>query len=317
MTESYGVADLKPFLDADASVLGDEKASFTHVASASDAGNGALVWIRPTRADKQQLLDETGASVVLCDDSIDPAKAIEGGKCVILVGNPKVVFSRAANALFVKEPTWGVHESSLVHASAKLPARVSVGPGCTIGRVEIGEGTIIHGNCHIYDGVKIGRNVTIHAGTIIGGDGFGYERDEDGEVEKFPHVGGVIIDDDVEIHSCTAVDRGSLGDTRIRRGVKIDNLVHVAHNVDIGEGSFVIAHAMLGGSVKIGRNCWIGPGALLRDNLTIGDGAFIGIGALVVKDVPGGSVQMGAPAREADEYKALLQAFRALLPSKD
>lgn len=310
---SYGIGDVLPLLGEDVRVLGDDTARFTHVAAVGDADRSTLVWIRPTRDDRQELLDSTDAGVVFCDDSVDPAAAVSAGKCVLVVSNPKVAFSRVVHSLFVGEPEWDVHPSSVIHAAAEIATRVSIGPHCTIGRVSIGEGTVIHGNCHIYNGVRIGCNVTIHAGTTIGGDGFGYERDESGEVEKFPHVGAVVIEDDVEIHSCTAIDRGSLSDTRIRRGAKIDNLVHVAHNVDVGEGAFVIAHAMLGGSVKLGRNCWIGPGAVIRDNLTIGDEAFVGIGALVVKDVPPGAVHMGSPARDADEYKALLASFRALV----
>jgi len=316
MTASYGVEDILRIAGPDARVIGDPEARFSRVAPASDADANSLVWIRPTHPDRQRFLDETGAGLVLCDKSVDTAAAVAAGKTLVVVGNPKVVFSRTVAELLVDEPAWGVHPSAVVHTEAKIAERVSIGPNCSIGRAEIGEGTVIHGNCLVYDGVRIGRNVTIHAGTVLGGDGFGYERDEDGEVEKFPHVGAVIVEDEVEIHSCTAVDRGSLDDTRIRRGAKIDNLVHIAHNADIGEGAFVIAHAMVGGSVKIGRNCWIGPGAVIRDNLAIGDEAFVGIGALVVKDVPAGAVHMGAPARDADEYKLLLQSFRELLAAR-
>jgi UDP-3-O-[3-hydroxymyristoyl] glucosamine N-acyltransferase len=313
MTTTYGVDDLLRIAGPDAQVVGTREARFSRVAPAGDADAQSLVWIRPTHPDRQRLLDETGAGLILCDETVDPSGAVALGKTVIIVENPKVVFSRTVSALFVGEPTWAIHPSTVVHDEAEIADRVSIGPNCSIGRVEIGEGTVIHGNCLVYDGVHIGRNVTIHGGTVLGGDGFGYERDDAGEVEKFPHIGAVIIEDEVEIHSCTAIDRGSLNDTRIRRGAKIDNLVHIAHNADIGEASFVIAHAMVGGSVKIGRNCWIGPGAVIRDNLEIGDEAFVGIGALVVKDVPSGAVHMGSPARDADEYKLLLQSFRELL----
>lgn len=313
---SFGVEDILRVAGGDAQVVGDPTVRFSRVASASDADAQSLVWIRPSHPERQRLLDETRASFILCDENVETSVAASLGKTLIVVANPKVVFSRVVAELLVAEPVWGIHPSSVIHEDAEVADRVSVGPNCSIGRAQIGEGTVIQGNCLVYDGVRIGRNVTIHAGTILGGDGFGYERDEAGEVEKFPHVGTVIIEDDVEIHSCTAIDRGSLSDTRIRRGAKIDNLVHIAHNADIGEASFVIAHAMVGGSVKIGRNCWIGPGSVIRDNLTIGDEAFVGIGALVVKDVPAGAVHMGSPARDADEYKLLLQSFRELLATR-
>jgi UDP-3-O-[3-hydroxymyristoyl] glucosamine N-acyltransferase len=316
MSKRHTLDEALAFAGEEVRVLGaTDGVSFARVGAVTDADADTLVWIRPTREDRQALLDETAAGIVICSDDLDTTRALDAGKCLVIAGNPKVVFSRIAAALFGTQVQPGVHPSSVVHPEATIGDHVSIGPHCTIGRAELGDGTVIEGNCHVYDGVRIGRNVTVHAGTVIGGDGFGYERDESGEVEKFPHVGGVIIEDDVEIHSCTTIDRGSLSDTRIRRGAKIDNLVHVAHNVDIGEGTFVIAHAMLGGSLKIGRNCWIGPGAVIRDNVSIGDEAFVGIGALVVKDVPARSVYMGAPAREADEYKALLQAFRGLIGS--
>jgi UDP-3-O-[3-hydroxymyristoyl] glucosamine N-acyltransferase len=316
MTRRYSVDDARTFAGEDVRIVGDaEGSAFVRAGSVDDADSETIVWIRPTREDKNELLASTDAQVVICDESVDIKAAVAAGKCLIIAKNPKVVFSRIVAGLFGPRQDWAIHPSSVIHPEAALAQRVAIGPNCSIGRAEIGEGTVIDGNCYVYDGVRIGRNVTIHAGTVIGSDGFGYERDASGEVAKFPHVGGVIIEDDVEIHSCTTIDRGSLSDTWIRRGAKIDNLVHVAHNTDIGEGTFVIAHAMLGGSVQIGRNCWIGPGAIIRDNLSIGDEAFIGIGALVVKDVPGKTVQMGAPAREADEYKALLQAFRELIRS--
>lgn len=310
MSKTFSIADALRFAGDDATALGDTSATFARPAAVTDADEVSLVWIRPTRTDRQALLDTTRARVIVCDTSVDTGAAVAAGKCLIVSPNPKVAFSRIVHGLFVRAPSRGVHPSSVVDPEAVLGEDVAIGPNCTIGRVRIGDGTTIHGNCFIYDDVTIGRNVTIHAGSVIGGDGFGYERDESGEVEKFPHVGGVIIEDDVEIHSCVAIDRGSLSDTRIRRGAKIDNLVHVAHNVDIGEGAFVIAHAMLGGSLQVGRNNWVGPGAVLRDNLALGDDAFIGIGALVVKDVPAGETHMGSPARPAEEYKALLKALR-------
>ena len=215
----------------------------------------------------------------------------------MVVGNPKVVFSRIVSELFVAKPDWSIHPTTVIHPEARVADRVHIGPHTVVERAEIGAGTVIYGQCFIYDDVRIGCNVIIHPGCVIGCDGFGFEPDEDGHLEKFPHVGGVVIEDDVEIQALTAIDRGSLGDTIIRRGAKIDNLVHVAHNVEIGEDALVIAHTMLGGSVRVGARSWLGPGSLYRDNIVLADDAFIGIGALVVKDA--GRDRDGC-AREAD-----------------
>lgn len=148
---------------------------------------------------------------------------------------------------------------------------------------------------------------------MIGADGFGYQRNESGELEKFPHLGGVVIEDNVEIGSNTCIDRGTLGDTIIREGSKIDNLVHIAHNVIVGRHAIVIAHSMVGGSVRIGDYAWVSPSACLRDVISIGDRSTVGLGAVVVKDVPDGGTVMGTPARPAEEYKAYLKALEKIM----
>jgi UDP-3-O-[3-hydroxymyristoyl] glucosamine N-acyltransferase len=154
--------------------------------------------------------------------------------------------------------------------------------------------------------------VIIHAGTVIGADGFGYERNEDGTFEKFPHLGGVVIEDDVEIGANACIDRGTLAPTRIREGAKIDNLVHIAHNVDVGRHAAVIAHAMIGGGTRIGDYGWVAPCACLRDGIVIGTRSTVGLGAVVTKSIGDDATVMGAPARGASEYKASLDAIKRL-----
>ena len=161
---------------------------------------------------------------------------------------------------------------------------------------------MIHGNIFIYDQVSIGSDVTIHSGTVVGADGFGYEKDENGEVFKFPHIGGVIIENDVEIGANTCIDKGSLGNTLIKRGAKIDNLVHIAHNVEIGENTFVIANAMVGGSTKIGDNAWIAPSVSLMNGISIGKDVTIGMSSLVTKAIPDGETYAGSPAKPLKEF---------------
>ena len=139
--------------------------------------------------------------------------------------------------------------------------------------------------------------VNIHESAQIGFAGFGFERTADGSCLRFPHYGKVIIEDDVEIGPNTCIARGALGNTIIHKGVKIDSLCHIAHNVEIGEHTLIVSHAMIGGSVKIGKRCFIGGGAIIRDHITIGDDAFIGLGAVVVHDVPAKTTVIGNPAR--------------------
>lgn len=153
-----------------------------------------------------------------------------------------------------------------------------------------------------YDGKNLVLNrvpdTTVNLGcyNVIGGPGFGYEKDEDNSCYMIPHLGGVIIEENVKIHNFVNIDRGVIGDTIIREGVKIDSHVHIAHGAEIGENTLIVAHAVIGGSCKIGKNCYIGMGAMIKNKVTIGDGATVGMGAVVTKDVPPGATVVGNPA---------------------
>jgi len=149
------------------------------------------------------------------------------------------------------------------------------------------------GKCKIIKG----RNVKIGEFCSIGNEGFGFVQDYDGAWIRFPHHGGIIIGDDVEIGDNVCIDRGSLSDTVIGKGVKIDNLVHIAHNVTIGENSMIVAKSMIAGSVKIGDNCWISPSSNIRNGIKIGNNVMVGMGSNVVKDIPDNVVVAGNPAR--------------------
>lgn len=240
----------------------------------------------------------------------------QGGAAVTAVvpsDNARLDFLRVLRRFFAPPAPRGIHPSAVVDPSAQVAEDVYLGPLCTVGRdVKIGRGSVIHAGVHLYDGVQIGAGVTIHAGSVIGADGFGYERNAAGELEKFPHLGTVIIEDGVEIGANTCVDRGSLGATRIAAGARIDNLVHLAHNTVVGQNAAVIAHAMVGGSTKIGDGAWIAPSACLRDRIRIGRGAVVGLASLVTRDVPDGATVMGAPARDQAAHKRLLGALTQL-----
>jgi acetyltransferase-like isoleucine patch superfamily enzyme len=155
------------------------------------------------------------------------------------------------------------------------------------------------GSLSVVKNCIIGNNVTLHSGVVIGESGFGYIQDEHGTSLQFPHIGKVIIEDDVCIHSNVCIDRGALSNTIIRRGVRIDNMVHVAHNVEIGENTYVTAGVTFSGSVKVGKNCWIAPGSVLMDGITIADDTFIGLGSVVLKNIKNpGEIWVGNPARK-------------------
>lgn len=276
----------------------------------TSANEHSIVWLKPNHKDSNKLLKNTKAKLIICHTDMEE----EGlNKCLVKVEKPKLIFTRVLNHFFVKKQSWGIHPSAIIHEEAILEEPVYIGPNCTIGTVKIDKNSVIHGNCVLYDNVTIGSNVIIHAGTVIGADGFGYSRNDSGEFELFPHIGGVIIEDHVEIGSNTCIDRGSLENTMIKKGAKIDNLVHIAHNVVVGEHSAVIANAMIGGSVKISDYAWIAPSAAVMNQLNIGESATIGLGAVLTKDVPKNEVWAGSPARPLKQFIEIQNKLKKIL----
>jgi len=282
----------------------------------TEAGPGHMSFCGSTAKDPEVLLGSTRASLLIVDQAlaIDTERlASVGVAAVIQSENARLEFMRVVRQFFAPPRPRGIAPSAVISESARIAEDAYVGPLCTIGDdVDVGAATVIHSGVQIYDRVRIGKNVTISAGCVIGADGFGYERNPDGELEKFPHVGSVVIEDDVEIGSNTCIDRGSLGDTRICQGARIDNLVHVAHNTVIGRHAAVIADAMIGGSTRIGDYAWVAPSASLRDRIVIGDRATIGVGAVVMRNVPDDGTVIGLPARALPEQKRVLAALKKL-----
>jgi UDP-3-O-[3-hydroxymyristoyl] glucosamine N-acyltransferase len=293
------VADLeKLFGKKNCVIFGDAKRSFSSVKPIQSATSEALAFC--TREGEQELrsLKETDAGVVLCKSSPKLRELALKKRTLVAVKNPRLCFIRAITAFFPKAKAEGIHPTSVVGKRCRIGKNVSIGPYVTIcDGVNVGSGTQIHAGVHICSPARIGRNVVLKSGCVIGGDGFGYERNEEGIFEKFPHLGGVVIEDDVEIGSNTCVDRGTLSDTVIGRGTKIDNLVHVAHNVKIGKHCAVIALAMVGGGTQIDDGAWIAPTACLRNGVVIGKQALVGMGAVVTKNVECGETVIGVPAK--------------------
>jgi UDP-3-O-[3-hydroxymyristoyl] glucosamine N-acyltransferase len=313
MSVPFTIADLSAVLgNSIVAISGNRGAEFCAPAAIGEAGPGAITFLRSAESSAGIVLRQTNASVVLCQPGAIPPD-YSGSAALVAVADPRKAFIRVLARFFTPSRPSGIDSRAVISSGAHIDASAYIGPNAVIGRCEIGAGSVIHANVVLYDGVKIGRNVTIHAGTVIGADGFGYERGPDGAMEKFVHLGDVVIEDEVEIGSNTSIDRGSLGDTIIRRGAKIDNQVHIAHNTDVGRDAVIIANSMIGGSVKIGERAWIAPGVAILNGLTIGTDSVCGLGSVVVKSTGEGTTVMGNPAREIAEAKALLAAQKRLL----
>ncbi|HXC26186.1 MAG TPA: UDP-3-O-(3-hydroxymyristoyl)glucosamine N-acyltransferase [Gemmatimonadaceae bacterium] len=217
-------------------------------------------------------------------------------RTLILTSHPRLILATLLQA-FDTVPGITTQQQS-IHDDARIAPGTILGQGVVVGAdVEIHERCIIGPNT-VIDHATLGTNTRIGANCSIGGDGFGFEIDESsGEVIKFPHFGRVRIGQNVEIFSNTCIARGSLRDTVIGNNVKIDNLVHIAHNVEIGDNAFVIANAMLAGSTKIGTRAWIGPSTSILNGITVGDLSMTGVGAVVTHSCGKNEIVAGVPAK--------------------
>ncbi len=244
-----------------------------------------------------ELIRASQSKLIIVPSSIDRFLLPEG-RSYIIADNPRLEFVRLVSTYFAPTVNLNTMNEEEIE-ELKQKNNLTIGRNVVIERnVEIGMNVIIHHNVVIKSGTRIGNNVVIDSGAVIGHDGFGYEK-IDGKPVKFPHLGGVIIEDNVEIGANVCIDRGALpgSPTLIRSGAKIDNLVHIAHNVEVGSNSYVIALAMVAGSVKLGDNTWIAPSSAILQGLKIGENATVGMGAVVFKNIPANATCVGNPAR--------------------
>jgi UDP-3-O-[3-hydroxymyristoyl] glucosamine N-acyltransferase len=267
---------------------------FRDIKSITEATKTSLSWINPSRKDKNVLFENSKAGIVIChkDEIFSAGK----GQLLIRVPNPKLAFSIIVNLITKTNTPASIHPSAIIHSNARIGKNVTIGANCVIGNVVIGDDTTVGPNSVIEDNTEIGEHVIIKSSVSIGGDGYGYVTDNNTQI-KFPHIGGVIIQNHVHIGSNTCIDRGSLGNTIIGRHTKIDNLVHIAHNVQIGENCNIIALSIIGGSTTIGDNTWISPSVAVRDAITIGSNSLIGMGSVVIRKVPDNEIWIGNPAK--------------------
>lgn len=266
------------------------------VNSTNNAIKNQLTFIDDKRDDKLLLFEKSNASVLVVDKSFINIK-LDKSKVCIYAQNPKLLFNKIYNNFFKETISFGIHSSVIIHPEAQIDKNVLIEPNCVIGKSIINSGSIIKSNVSIGDNVTIGKNVLINSGCVLGADGFGYVRDENKFPIQFPHIGGIIIEDFVDLGSNTSIDNGSLTPTIIGYGSKIDNLVNIGHNVKIGKCVYIAANSSIAGSSVIGNYSELWLGVSVADGINIGDNCTIGIGSVVIKSIKSNKKCFGNPAR--------------------
>lgn len=316
----YTVAELAQRIQG--KVVGESRTTISGVTSADQPLSGHIAFIEDPRC-----LKDLEASPIAC--LVVPNSIANSSKPLIQVEHPKLAWALLLNLFFPPRafpgtlsdkayvaPSARLGKNVTLEAFAYVGEEVEIGTGAVIRaysyvdrRVKIGENTVIHPHVVLYENTVVGNRCTIHAGTVIGADGFGYLPTPKGQV-KVPQTGNVIIEDEVEIGACSAIDRATIGSTRIGRGVKIDNLVQVAHNVSIGPHTVISAQTGISGSSKIGSFVTMGGRTGLADHVEIGDQVMLGAqsGVPTGKKIPPKQIWIGTPARPYQEARKQVAA---------
>lgn len=295
------------------------------MASLDDGGPADLGFVRSVRFAGALAASRLGAVIV-------PHGMDAAGRPAIRSPNPGLDFARAAHWLDPPaRPQPGIHPDAHVAPGARVDPTASIGPRAVVGEGAcVGARSIVHANATVYPGVEVGEDCVLHAGAVVregsrlgdrvvlqpgavvGGDGFGYVPDERGRPSKSPQIGGVVLEDDVEIGANATVDRGTLGDTRIGRGSKIDNLVQIGHNCDVGEDVLIVAQTGLSGSTKVGDGAVLMAQVGVANQAKIGERAFVAARGGVTRDVPAGTRTAGFPNVGFTRQNRIVAATRRL-----
>jgi len=282
------------------SVLPD---TFSSIAPLAIMQKDTLVFFNKPDDNTVTVLQKARNVVVLLEakwgeQNIDAIRDSEAS--IFLVGNPRLVVARLLSWVNPNEDPWdeGIHPTATVHDDADIHPSVSIGRHAIIGKCVIGENSRVGSFSVIKDGAVIGKNVVIREFCHIGGCGFGIVRDEsNNQLVRFPHVGGVIVGDDVELFPYVNVDRGALGNTVIKRGTKVDHYSHIGHNCIVGENTIMTARTVMCGGSSVGENSWVGVGAIIKEKVRVGNHVTVGLGAVVIRNVEDDLVVAGVPAK--------------------
>jgi UDP-3-O-[3-hydroxymyristoyl] glucosamine N-acyltransferase len=309
-------------------IVGDKEATVSTVSSIDGGKAGSLAYLTNPRY--EQYIYTTEASIVLVDKTFEPKESVKAtlikvenvGECVLNLlemynaAKPRKKgiskLASIAESATVGEDCY-IGDFAVVESGAKLGNNVQIYPQCYVGdKVVIGEGTKLYPGVKIYEGCVIGKNCILHAGAVIGADGFGFAPREDGTFAKIPQLGNVIIEDNVEIGANTCIDRAKTDSTIIHSGVKLDNLIQLGHNVEVGANTVMSAQVGIAGTSKVGSNCFIAGQVGIADHVTIGNEVKIGSKSGIDKNVADGEIRFGYPALPGVQYHRSFAVFRQL-----
>lgn len=312
-------------------LVGDPNVEIRRVAKIEEAGAGDLTFFANPKYEKH--IASTKASAILVSKGFDTARMAASRLVFIKVPDPYVAFLQILKRITpMPDPfSKGIHASALVPASAKLGLGVSlgahvvlgenvvvgtntkIGHGCVLGDgSSVGENSVIYPNVSVYHGCQIGNRVILHAGAVVGSDGFGFAPRNDGTYEKIPQLGIVVIEDDVEVGANCTIDRATMGRTLLKRGVKLDNMVHIAHNVIVGENTVIAAQTGISGSTKVGKNVVMAGQVGIVGHIEIGDRSVLLAQSGVPKSTEPGKTYFGTPAKEHRRAMRIEAVIRSL-----
>ena len=309
-------------------VVGDKNAAVYTVSSIEDGKQGGLAYLSNPKY--EPYLYTTKCSVVLVGKEFEPQQPVEATLIKVADVNATVLqllqmyqamkpqkSGISPRASISEKATIGencyIGDFAVIEAGAVVGNGAKIYPHCYVGdNVKVGEGTTLYPRVTIYEGCSIGNRCILHAGSVIGADGFGFAPNAAGGFDKIPQLGNAIIEDDVEIGANTCIDRAKTDSTIIRRGVKLDNLIQVGHNVQIGENTVSSAQMGIAGTSKVGKNCFLAGQVGIADHITIGDYVKIGSQSGIDRDVPDGEVRFGSPALKGMGYYRSFAVFKEL-----
>ena len=276
---------------------------FESILPPGDANSKSLIFISKPDNDSLHTILETKADVILLEikwGMQNQSELNKISKSIFLVDQPRLIVSKLLKEMYPDEDTHfkGIHPTAIIDAEAQLHSKTTIGPNCIIGKCIIGEDSRIDAFSTVKDRVKIGKRVIIREHCTIGGTGFSFPRDNNGILHRTPHIGGVRIEDDVQIFQFVNVDSGTLTETLIRRGTKIDHYAHIGHNTSVGEDCIIAAGVVLCGKSKLGSRSWAGVNCVIKEGIKVGKDCIIGISAVVLNDVNDNTTVVGVPAKE-------------------